>query len=95
VNESECGEGEPVAYVPSRRGSLRDEQVTLELRHTVDGRVALLAYSALDLLVTGCGESQPWVAVPAERIDELRRLSGAETVLWDVALLPDQRRVVG
>lgn len=85
-------EGEPVAYVPSQRGSLSDEQVALELRHTVDGRLAMLAYSSLDFLVAGCGEAQPWVAVPAERVTELQRLSGAETVLWDVALFPDQRR---
>ena len=52
----------------------------------------MLAYSALDFLVAGCGEAQPWVAVPTERVTELQRLSGAETVLWDVALLPDQRR---
>ncbi|MCA1675231.1 MAG: hypothetical protein LC799_24575 [Actinobacteria bacterium] len=89
---AEFGGGEPVAYVPSQRGSLSDEQVTLELRHTVDGRLVMLAYTSLDFLVAGCGEAQPWVAAPAERVSELQRLSGAETVLWDVALFPDQRR---
>ena len=37
VMAAEFGEGESVAYVPSQQGSLSDEQVTLELRHTVDG----------------------------------------------------------
>lgn len=82
-------------YVPTQRGSLADQQVTLELRHTVDGRVALLAYTDLDSLVAGCGEAQPWVAVPEERVGELLRLSGAEAVLWDVALWPEQRHGMG
>lgn len=74
------------AFIPSQRARLGDTEVTLELRRTEDDQLAMLAFSSLESLVAGCGEAQPWVAVPLERVDELMRLSGADVVLWDAAL---------
>lgn len=79
------------AFVPSQRASLSDGEVTLELRQTEEGLLAMLAFSSLELLVSGCGHAQPWVAVPMERVEELQRQCGAEVVLWDVAIPPDLR----
>ena len=36
-----------------------------------DGRVALLAYTALDRLATCMGPYQPWVLYRTEQLDEL------------------------
>lgn len=80
-----------LAYVPSRRATAGDEDVTLELRTTEDGELAMLVFSSLDLLVAGCGEAQPWVAIPWERVEIVMHLSGAEAVLWDVVLSDEQR----
>lgn len=79
------------AFVPSRRVRRGDAEATLELRRTEDGQLAMLAYSSLELLVDGCGEGQPWVAVPRERVAGLLSLSEADVVLWDVALSPELR----
>ncbi|WP_460525543.1 SAV_915 family protein [Flindersiella endophytica] len=38
-----------------------------------DGRTALLVYSALDRLVTNCGEHQPWVVLPATALADIDR----------------------
>lgn len=78
-------------FVPSRRLQRGDTEATLELRRTEDGQLAILAYSSLELLVDGCGEGQPWVAVPRERVAGLLSLSAADVVLWDVALSQEQR----
>ena len=85
------GGGSAVAYVPSQRLRPGDTEATLELRNTEDGRVAMLAYSTLERLVEGCGESQPWVAVPMDRVQNLQELSGADVTLWDVPV-PDEVR---
>lgn len=79
------------AFVPSQRRYPGEEEVTLELRRTEEGQLAVLAFSSLGVLVAGCGEAQPWVAVPTERLDDLVRLSGADVVLWNVGLDEEQR----
>ncbi|MQA86715.1 MAG: hypothetical protein GEV03_19300 [Streptosporangiales bacterium] len=84
-----------VAYIPSRRVRRGDAEAMLELRNTEDGRVAMLAFSSLEQLVDGCGEAQPWVAVPIDRIEEMQRLSGADLVLWNVELSSELRHPAG
>lgn len=84
-------QGDDSAFIPSRRVRRGETEATLELRRTEGGELAMLAYSSLELLVDGCGAEQPWIAVPGERLDELLRLSGAQVVLWDAALSPEQR----
>jgi hypothetical protein len=82
-------------YIPSRPLRAGDAEAILELRRTEEGQLAVLAYSSLALLVAGCGEEQPWVAVPRDRVTELCRLTGADAVLWDVGLEPAQRHDTG
>lgn len=79
-------------YIPSERVVRREQNVTLELRRLVDGNVALLAYTSLELLVEGCGNRQPWVAVRSDALEDLRCRSGADVVLWDAAIPVEERR---
>lgn len=88
-------EQQSVVYVPSQRLRRGDTEATLELRNTEDGRVAMLAFSSLERLVAGCGEAQPWVAVPADRVENLQELSGADVTLWDVAVPAEVRHPTG
>jgi hypothetical protein len=80
-----------LAYIPSQRARQGDAEVVLELRNTEDGQVAVLAYSSLELLVAGCGEAQPWVAIPVDRVEHLPGLAGADVVLWNLALPAELR----
>lgn len=86
------GPGSPdVAFVASQRLGRGDAEATLELRGTEDGLLAVMAYSSMDHLVDGCGEAQPWVAVPRDKVDDLVHLTGGDIVLWDVPLPADLR----
>ncbi|MGJ7908868.1 SAV_915 family protein [Actinopolyspora sp. H202] len=79
------------AYLPSKRVLKQDTEVTFDLRRLADGRLAVLAYSSLDSLVSCCGELQPWASLPMDKVEEIQRRSGADLVLWD-AQLPDEQR---
>jgi hypothetical protein len=87
----------PVAYIPARRFHPGDTTARFELRLLADGRSALLAYTSLDLLVAGCGEAQPWVAVRLAALDglaKLARLCDADEALWDVNIPPEARQSI-
>lgn len=77
-----------VASQPLRRG---ETEATLEMRETDDGQVAVMVYSSLETLVAGAGPTQPWIAVPRERVEELVRRSGASGVLLDTVIPPGVR----
>lgn len=68
----EDSEFPPTVFVPSTRVSAGDGSVSLEFRQLADGRTAMLAYTSLERLVSGCGPAQPWVSIRAERLTELR-----------------------
>lgn len=80
-----------VLHLPARRPDPDAPEVELELRRLENGQLALLAFSDLDRLVAGCGPAQPWVGVPADRIDEVQQQASADVVLLDVPL-PDALR---
>ncbi|MEV6232886.1 SAV_915 family protein [Saccharopolyspora shandongensis] len=79
-------------YLSTERVNKDDKDVTLELRDTADGHRALLAFTSLKQLVAGCGDGQPWVAVQGGQVEEIKSRSGADVVLWDAALPPEERR---
>ncbi|WP_338601547.1 SAV_915 family protein [Saccharopolyspora sp. SCSIO 74807] len=79
-------------YLPSERVTDRNAEVTLELRATGQGQIAMLAFTSLEELVAGCGNAQPWVSVRGHQVDELRSLSGADVVVWDSALPYEERK---
>ncbi|WP_406692864.1 SAV_915 family protein [Saccharopolyspora sp. ID03-671] len=80
------------AYLPCERVGPRDREANIELRQDGDQRVVMLAYSSLEALIRGCGEAQPWLAVPVNRISQVEQDTGAEIVLWDLDLPSEARR---
>lgn len=80
----------PVLYLPARPGATSDH-AEIELRRLVDGRVALLAYTALDRLGDGCGPDQPWVLYRTSELGVLRVMSPYDVILLDQPL-PESAR---
>ena len=74
----------PALYLPST-GVPNAQGTEIELRRLRDGRMALLAYTAVDRLVKCMGPNQPWALFLTENLDEL-----AEAQPFDVVML-DQR----
>lgn len=83
--------GAELAYIPCRTVRDGDQEAYLELRPLEDGRLAMLAYSSLDHLIAGCGEVQPWVAIPRHHVSEYENQSGSDVVVWDTEL-PEELR---
>lgn len=80
-----------VVYVPSERvdgGVGPDTKV--QLRYLEDGLLALPLFSSLEQLIADCGEGQPWVAVPAERVEEFRHIVGADLAVLDPVMPTEQ-----
>lgn len=74
----------PAVYLPVAPGG--EEFHEVEMRVTNDGRVALLAYTALDRLADGQGPHQPWVLYPTDRIEELGESQPYDVVYLDLAV---------
>lgn len=60
----------PVLYLPTVDDGQRG-QIRVALRETLDGRIALLAYTALDRLGTHCGPDQGWTLIETSKLDDL------------------------
>lgn len=85
------GEPAELVYVPCERVLRGDTEVTVELRRLEDGRTVVVAFTSLESLVENCGDLQPWASLPSDKVQEIQEHSGAEVVLWDVALPAEQR----
>ena len=53
------------------------------MRQMRDGRVALLAYTALDRLARCLGPNQPWVLYPTENLDQLEAVQSYDVIYLD------------
>ena len=82
----------PVVYLPCAEQVSEANNACIDMRETRDGRIALLAYSALDRLHTCCGDDQPWVLMPTRALDELQKRSQFQLLLLDVVIPDDKRR---
>lgn len=91
TDSSEDDGGDELVYIPCHPVRRGDQEAYLELRPLEDGRLAMLAYSSLDHLVAGCGEAQPWVAIPRHHVSECEKQSGSDVVVWDTEL-PEELR---
>lgn len=80
----------PVVYLPCRP-TVPGEAPQIELRRLEDGRVALLAYTALDRMSRCCGPHQPWALYPTEELSALRRSSSYDVVVFDQELPAEVR----
>ncbi|WP_329067769.1 SAV_915 family protein [Amycolatopsis sp. NBC_01480] len=78
-------------YVPSRPVREGQYVVELELQPDPRGRPILLAYTSSELLVHGCGEHQPWVAIHTDDIADVAEESGAYGVLLNPVLADESR----
>nr|WP_246361406.1 SAV_915 family protein [Haloechinothrix aidingensis] len=67
------------------------EEAVVELRRTRDGRMALMAYSAMDRLKYCCGEQQPWMVLPTAYLDNIQQVQPFDLVLLDV-IIPEEHR---
>jgi hypothetical protein len=82
----------PVVYLPCVEKVSDATQAQVALRRTKDGRIALLAYSALDRLHGCCGEEQPWIVLPTAALDELQKRQPFQLLLLDVVIPEDKRQ---
>jgi hypothetical protein len=80
----------PVLYVPVDVGS--DGAVTdVRMLRLGDGRVALIAYTALDRLAAGCGADVPWALVETRKLGEVHATKPYDVKLLDVDLPAEVR----
>jgi hypothetical protein len=84
----------PIVYVPCAPAQSSDEELTIELRQTRDGRLALLVYSAMDRLIAHCGPAQPWTVLATADLEKVRLTSGFDLVLLDLDI-PEELRHAG
>ncbi|KID29085.1 SseB protein N-terminal domain [Prauserella sp. Am3] len=83
----------PVVYLPTGpHHGTATEQADIELRRTPDGRLALLAYSAVDRLVECCGPHQPWMLVQTSDLPALHESQPYELILLDAEIPEELRR---
>lgn len=82
----------PVVYLPTGSHDGRHTlQTDVELRRTPDGRLALLAYTAVDRLVECCGEHQPWMLVQTSDLQALHESQPYDVILVDAEIPEDLR----
>lgn len=72
----------PALYLPST-GASNTGGAKIELRQMRDGRVALLAYTALDRLARCLGPNQPWVLYLTENLDQLEAVQSYDVIYLD------------
>ncbi|MFE9207260.1 SAV_915 family protein [Micromonospora sp. NPDC007230] len=81
----------PALYLPCAEHVTDPAAAQIAMRETRDGRVALLAYSALDRLHHCCGREQPWILMPTTALDELQRAQPFQLLMLDV-VIPEEYR---
>ncbi|MGW0890461.1 SAV_915 family protein [Saccharopolyspora sp. NPDC002578] len=94
VNEPEESEdpgGQPVrsnvpVFVPTGSEPDEDGHAEIQLRRTDEDELALPVFTSVEMLVTCCGEDQPWVAFSAESLPDLLAATGADGIAQDVEL---------
>lgn len=75
----------PVVYLPVETDA--EGQVTdIRMIKLEDGRVALLAYTALDRFIDAWGEHQPWLLFESRRIGTIQESKHFDLKLLDVAV---------
>lgn len=73
----------PVLYLPCA-GPPTEWGTEVEMRRTKDGRVALLAYTALDRLIDCLGPDQPWILYHTEHLKEIGADQPYEVIYLDL-----------
>ncbi len=82
----------PVVYLPVLSDVQHVDEAEIMLRRTKDGRIACLAYSALDRLHQCCGSDQPWLWTPTVALDALQLAQPFELLFLDLEI-PEENRM--
>lgn len=77
-------------YVPVTTAD-PDVEVRFELRQAADGEVLAPVYSSLATMIHCCGDYQPWLLLPAQRLLELQRAFDVDRIVLDLSLSPGER----
>ena len=80
----------PAYYVPCSTG--HDGQLRVTLRRTIDGRTALLVYSALDRLYAGAGRV-PWALISVPELQNIKHRSPFDVIYQDLRIPEEYREV--
>lgn len=83
----------PIVYLPCSLDE-HGQVAEIKMARLRDGRVALMAYSALDRLARACGDRHPWVLYDTARLEELRAMKPYDAAYLDVGL-PSELRLTG
>jgi len=78
-------------YVPCAPAQSEGE-LTIDLRPTKDGRLAMLVYSSMDRLIAYCGPAQPWTVMATQDLEQARLATGFELILLDLDIPEELRR---
>lgn len=79
----------PMLYLPVQE--LPNGTRLAEIRETLQGKRALLAFTALDRLFDGCGGQQPWVLVPTADLDAIQDAQPFDLIAFDPEIPQDLR----
>ena len=78
-------------YVPVSTADPDGDEVRFELRRAADGEVLAPVYSSLATMIHCCGDYQPWLLLPAQRMLELHRAFDVDRIVLDLSLAPGER----
>ena len=74
----------PVLYVPIDQRP--DGEYGFSLAHMFNEARVLLAYTSLDRLLDGLGETQPWGLIETKRLPELKEEIGFDAIEVDLLM---------
>ncbi|MGH4026882.1 MAG: SAV_915 family protein [Pseudonocardiaceae bacterium] len=78
-------------YMPVTSADPDGDEVRFELRQAADGEVLAPVYSSLATMIHCCGDYQPWLLLPAQRLLELQRAFDVDRIVLDLSLPPGER----
>ncbi|SUE14809.1 Uncharacterised protein [Rhodococcus gordoniae] len=82
----------PYLHLPCADAVPDPADAVVDYRYLGDGRIALLAYTALDRLHSCCGAGQPWLVLPTHVLPRLREAQPWDSLLLDVPIPESERR---
>lgn len=78
------GELPELVHVPIRSADPEATETVVELRILPEGTTVAVAYTSRESVVACCGDAQPWMLIPLERLADLAEVLGFDQILLDV-----------
>lgn len=79
----------PMLYLPVLEHP--EHGTVAAVRELSDGRLGLLAYTALDRLAAACGTGQPWMLISTSSLEQLLEIQRFDVVAFDIDTPPALR----